>query len=117
MISKKQQFFYKKVLIEIINSNIDIKYNGYKLEYIKMKKGSLENKIKVYHLFFKLFSKIPRNKNILEFSNKEFNFFLEEIRAILAENNYTLKNDEKSFEETLSECKKTTDFRYFLKNI
>lgn len=116
MISNKQQIFYNQVLIEIINSNIDIEYNGYMLKSIKMKQGSLENKIKAYHLFFKLFSKFPKNKNILEFSNKEFNFFLEEIRVILAENSYTLKNDEKSFEETLSEYKKTTDFKYFLKN-
>ena len=116
MISKRQEIFYTKILIEIVNANIDLKSNGYLLKANKNKEASLKEKINAYNLFFKsLILSFSTNKNILQLNNYEFNDFIEKIRVILAENKYILKIDEESFTEALIESKKTTDFNYFLK--
>ena len=43
----KQDKLYKNILMEIYNSGIDLKYNGFKLNTLKTKNGGIENKIKV----------------------------------------------------------------------
>lgn len=115
MITDKQNIFYKRVLKEILDSNIDLNYNGFILKSLKEKEGSVKDKINSYHLFFKSLGAYPQGKMLTELSSRDFNNYLESIRLILSENKYVLKCDESSFNNVIGESKKTTEFDYFLK--
>ena len=67
----KQDKLYKNILMEIYNSGIDLKYNGFKLNTLKTKNGGIENKIKVYHLFFKSFGAFPKDKKLHQWRNND----------------------------------------------
>ena len=111
----KQDKLYKNILMEIYNSGIDLNYNGFKLNTLKTKNGGIEDKIKVYHLFFKSFGAFPKEKKLYQLDSKEFNIFIESIRVILSENDYVLKIDNSAFNKAIKESKKVMEFDYFLK--
>ena len=111
----KQDKLYKKLLLEIYNSGLDLKAKGYLFKSLKLTKGDLKTKIKAYHLFFKTFGSFPKNKTWEQLNNQDFNIYLESIRIILSDNKYVLKVDEYVFNNTLNESKKTLDFFYFIK--
>lgn len=117
MISNKQIALYKSILKEIVQTNINIIYEGYIFKpLLNKKEGKLEDKIKAYHLYFKAMSfSYPKGKKIVQLDNQEFNLFLEEIRNILSLNNYVLKLDIKNYEQMIKESKKILDFKHFLK--
>lgn len=116
MITLKQKKYYIDIIVEIIKANFAIKYENVQLNPLEEKDEPLMEKVKAYHLFFKVVcSSYPVNKKIEDLSNTEFNNFLEEIRIILAENTYVLTVDKKSFEKAVSESKKNLNFDNYLK--
>lgn len=116
MITSKQIKFYKNILAEIVNADINLKYNGYMLKSLSSINTNIEDKVKAYHLFFKTISlNYPENKKVEGLTHLEFNLFLEEIREILADNGYILKHDIISFNNMIRDSKKTTCFQHFLK--
>ncbi len=111
----KQEKLYKSILLEIYKSGIDLNYNGFQLCALKFKSGEMKDKIKAYHLFFKSLGCFLSNKKFSSLNSNEFNIFLESIRAILGANSYVLTIDNRYFEDTIKESKKTLDFNSFLK--
>ncbi len=115
MITDRQKKLYQNILLDVLTSGIDIKYEGFIFKSLNSLKGELKKKIKAYHIFFKSISKTPLDKNLINYSQKEFNLFLDEIRFVLSENKYVLKIDIKAFSDTLQESKKSIDFKDYLK--
>ena len=113
MINKKQENLYKKILLEILDANIDLRYNGFILKSLKHLEGGVRDKINAYHLFFKTFSSV--SSKLSEWTNKEFNIHIDSIRQILADNKYTLSIDEIEFENLILEQKRRIDLQYYLK--
>lgn len=113
MINKKQENLYKKILLEILNADIDINYNGFILKSLKHLEGGVRDKINAYHLFFKSFS--PISKNLSEWTSKDFNIHIDKIREVLGDNKYTLSIDEMEFKNLMLEQRKRMDLQYYLK--
>jgi len=112
MINKKQIKMYKYILKEIVtNFKKELIYGSFALSLFD-KKGELEDKIKAYHIFFKLVcNSFPREKNLIDLNHKEFSDYLEDIRVILADNGYVLQLDSKV---VINESEKPIKLNYFV---
>ena len=112
MINNKQINMYKCILKEITtNLKKELVYGSFALSLFD-KKGELVDKIKAYHIFFKLVcNSFPKEKNLIELNHNEFNNYLEDIRTVLADNGYVLKYDSKI---VISENIKPIGLNYFI---
>lgn len=100
MITNKFKEWYKNhILLDIAkNYEKEIFHEGYYYN-INTKDVSLDKKVKAYHVLFKFITNYPKNNNgiplkLEDISNLKFIEFVDEIRYIMIENDFTLRVDE-----------------------